>query len=117
MRIIEIVSAIVAERLMENGTQFVMDPDQVIWPDGKITKVPTPQKKGRARTKKLAATSKNGVFGKIIQKFGSKSSAANAITNEVEVIVPASDKSDASEGPSTEKYHPRFCLQCSERPH
>ena len=69
MRIIEIVSAIVAERLMENGTQFVMDPDQVIWPDGKITKVPTLQKKGRAHTKKVSATSKNGVFGKIIQKL------------------------------------------------
>ena len=45
MRIIEIVSAVIAERLLENGTQFIIDPDQVIWPDGKITKIPTPQKK------------------------------------------------------------------------
>ena len=45
MRIIKIVSAVIAERLIENGTQFIIDPNQVIWPDGKITKIPTPQKK------------------------------------------------------------------------
>ena len=45
MCIIKIVSAVIAECLIENGTQFIIDPDQVIWPDGKITKIPTPQKK------------------------------------------------------------------------
>ena len=96
MRILEIVSAVVAEKLMDNGTQFVIDPDQVIWPDGKITKVNTPQKKGRGRAKKTPPTSKNGVFGKIVQNFGSKNSNATAsasvLTNEVEVIVPSAEK-------------------------
>ena len=53
MRIVEIVSAVIAEKLIENGTQFVMDPDKVIWPDGKVTKLPTPQKKGRHVQRKL----------------------------------------------------------------
>ena len=102
MRVIEIAAAVVAERLMDNGTQFIMDPNQVIWPDGKITKMPSPQKKGRARTKKVPATSKNGVFSKIIQSYGPKGGSVATMTNEVEVILPSSDKSD-NEGASTSK--------------
>ena len=97
MRIIEIVSAVLAERLMDNGTQFAMDPDQIIWSDGKITKVQTPQKKGRGRGKKVPPTSKNGVFRKIVQNFGPKGVSAGVVTNEVEVIVPQPESNKGNE--------------------
>ena len=70
----------------------------------KITKIPTPPKKGRGHAKKIPATSKNGVFGKILQNFGPKGASATAMSTEVEVIVPPAERpnNDAS-GASTSK--------------
>ena len=40
MRTIEILSALLAEELMRNGTQINLDPEEIIWPDGTISKAP-----------------------------------------------------------------------------
>ena len=96
MRIVEIVSAVIAEKLIENRTQFLKDPDKVIWPDGNITKMPTHKKRGKGRAKKVPATSKNGVFGKIVQNYGHNGQSV-AISNEVEVVIPAADGSENSD--------------------
>ena len=44
MHIIEITTAELADRLVEGGNKFQMDPDRVIWPDGTITKKASPAK-------------------------------------------------------------------------
>ena len=72
MRVIEIVSAQIADELTKGGTKFEMDPDKVIWPDGTITKKSNPPKKGK---KNPAPGSKHGVFGVIVAKYGGKSNA------------------------------------------
>ena len=38
MRTLEILSAILAEDVMRNGTQINLDPEEIIWPDGSTTK-------------------------------------------------------------------------------
>ena len=72
MRVIEIVSAQIADELTKGGTKFEMDPDKVIWPDGTITKKSNPPKKGK---KTPAPGSKHGVFGVIVATYGGKSNA------------------------------------------
>ena len=37
MRTIEILSALLAEELMRNGTQINLDPEETIWPDGTVS--------------------------------------------------------------------------------
>ena len=47
MRSIEILSAVLAEDTMANGTKINLDPEEIEWPDGTISKAPLNEKKGR----------------------------------------------------------------------
>ena len=44
MRTLEILSAILAEEVMRNGTQINLDPEEIIWPDGTTSKAPDHEK-------------------------------------------------------------------------
>ena len=73
MHTLEILSAILAEELMWNGTQINLDPEEIIWPDGTISKAPDHEKGPRGgRKRKNSPSSKNGVFGKIVNEYGPK---------------------------------------------
>ena len=73
MRTLEILSAILAEDLMRNGTQINLDPEEIIWPDGTTSKAPDHGRGPRGgRKKKTIPSSKNGVFGKIVNEYGPK---------------------------------------------
>ena len=73
MRTLEILSAILAEELMRNGTQINLDPEEIIWPDGTTSKAPDHEKGPRGgRKRKTIPSSKNGVFGKIVNEYGPK---------------------------------------------
>ena len=37
---LEILSVILAEELIRNGTQINLDPEEIIWPDGTTSKAP-----------------------------------------------------------------------------
>ena len=38
---LEILSALLAEELVRNGTQINLNPEEIIWPDGTISKPPS----------------------------------------------------------------------------
>ena len=71
MCIIEIIAAELADRLVEGGTKFQMEPDRVIWPDGTTTKKATPPH-GKKGKKVPPAVSKHGLYGTIVAQFGNK---------------------------------------------
>ena len=81
MRIIEIVAAELADKLVEGGTQFQMEPDHVLWPDGTTTKKPSPVH-GKKTKKVPPAVSKHGLYGTIVAQFGNKKKT-NAVSNTV----------------------------------
>ena len=74
MRVLEIVSAQIADELTKGGTKIEMEPDRIIWPDGTVTKKTNPPKKGK---KAPAPGSKHGVFGVIVAQYGGKNNAKN----------------------------------------
>ena len=71
MRITEIVVAELADKLVEGGTQFQMEPDRVLWPDGTTTKKPSPVR-GKKTKKVPPAVSKHGLYGTIVAQFRNK---------------------------------------------
>ena len=72
MRVLEIVSAQIADELKKSGTKIEMEPDRVIWPDGTVTKKNVPSKKNK---KCPPPGSKHGVFGIIVAQYGGKNKA------------------------------------------
>ena len=70
---LEILSALLAEELMRNGTQINLDPEEIIWPDGTVSKAPSNETGPRGgRRKKLNPNSKNGIFGEVVHEYGPK---------------------------------------------
>ena len=53
MRTIEILSAVLAEDLISKGIVVHLDPEEIVWPDGNITKPPGNEKKGKGKKKKI----------------------------------------------------------------
>ena len=89
MRTLEILSAILAEELMRNGTQINLDPEEIIWPDGTTSKAPEHEKGPRGgRKRKAIASSKNGVFGKIITDYGPKNKTGVQPKNSTVIVPP-----------------------------
>ena len=78
MRIIETVAAELANKLVEGGTQFQMEPDHVLWPDGTTTKKPSPVR-GKKTKKVPLAVSKHGLYGTIVAQFGKKKQIVHQI--------------------------------------
>ena len=50
MRVVEIVSAALADKVMNNGCTINLEPEEIVWSDGTITKA-LPPPKGRGRKK------------------------------------------------------------------
>ena len=59
MHFIEVLAAMLAERLMEHGTQIYINPDEIKWPDGTVSKHCESKGKGQKKEKKT-----------LIQKMG-----------------------------------------------
>ena len=71
---IEILSAVLAEQLMSNGTKINLDPEEITWPDGTVTKPPSHEKKGKGRKKN--PNSKHGMYGRIVHEYGPKATVS-----------------------------------------
>ena len=96
MRTIEILSALLAEELMRNGTQFNLDPEEIIWPDGTISKPPLNEKGPRGgRRKKNNPNSKNGIFRKVVNEYGPKNKTS--VQPQDTVIVTPQQQTAATE--------------------
>ena len=95
MRVVEIVATEIAENLGKDGTQFEMEPDRVIWPDGTITKKPVPSRSKRGSKKVAPAASKHGVYGVMVAQYGGgkKSSESPSTSAATGSAVQASSSS------------------------
>ena len=71
MRFVEVLAAMLAERLMANGTQIYINPDEIKWPDGTISKPCESKGKGQKKRKKKP-NSKDGVYGRIVNEYGGR---------------------------------------------
>ena len=98
MRNLEILSAILAEELMRNGTQINLDPEEIIWPDGTTAKAPDHEKGLRGGQKrKTSPSSKNGVFGKIVNEYGPKNKTGVLLQSSAVVFRPEQRNANAEE--------------------
>ena len=103
MRTLEILSAILAEELMRNGTQINLDPEEIIWPDGSTSKAPDHVKSPRGgRKRKAIPSSKNGVFGKIVTEYGPKNKTGVQPKSST-VVVPAQEQNNDAEAQDVEE--------------
>ena len=93
MRTVEVLSAVLAEKLVAQGCVINLDPEEIKWPDGTLTKLPPPEK-GKRRKKKPNPTSKNGVFGVIVHEYGGVGGRKNAEAEPRPVIVKPVAPSD-----------------------
>ena len=103
MRTLEILSAILAEELMRNGTQINLDPEEIIWPDGSTSKAPDHVKGPTGgRKRKAIPSSKNGVFGKIVTEYGPKNKTGVQPKSST-VVVPAQEQNNDAEAQDVEE--------------
>ena len=90
MCFVEVLAAMLAERLMANGTQIYINPDEIKWPDGTISKPCESKGKGQKKRKKNP-NSKDGVYGRIVNEYGGhkknpSTSGAGDAQNSVMVV-------------------------------
>ena len=104
MRTIEVLSAVIAEELMARNTLIHLDPEEICWPDGNVTKPPSNEtKKGRGKAKKKNPNSKHGVFGKIVHEYGVKSTVSREQLTSNMVLVTAQEQQQEKEKEASEK--------------
>ena len=84
MRTMEILSATLAADLIGNGIVFNIDKDEISWPNGEISRAPTNSKR-KGGKKKPIATSKHGIFGKVVHDYGPKGMGAKPKSDAVVV--------------------------------
>ena len=83
MRALEVISAIVAETLIEMGVLIFPDPPEVHWPNGLISKLAMPVcgKKGGKNVQK----NKHGIFGELVSKLAPTIPPASATQNSTKI--------------------------------
>ena len=66
MRSLQVISALVAETLIEMGVLILTEPAEIHWPNGMITKpVPLPRGKKGKKTQK----NKHGIYGELVSSL------------------------------------------------
>ena len=104
MRILEIIAAELADRLIQHGTKIYVDPEEIHWPDGTITKPAENESGKKTKKKKKSPTARDGVFGKIVSDYGPKKKSGSTSTstavpqepNNVIVVNPQNQQDDGS---------------------
>ena len=107
MRVLEVVSAIVAETLIEMGVIILSEPVEIHWPNGYITKPIAPN---RGKGGKKQQKSKHGIFGEFVAKLApSLPVASEQVRGNKSKVAPKvfktpvkSKKSKVAEGQNTE---------------
>ena len=65
MRALEIISAVLAECLMQQGTVFCIDPEQITWPDKTVTSALTRNEIRKLKKQGKVSAKTKHVFGEI----------------------------------------------------
>ena len=91
MRALEIISAVLAECLMQQGTVFCIDPEQITWPDKTVTSALTRNEIRKLKKQgKVSAKTKHGLWGDLVHRYsdgkdGNDPPAQNAPRANVEL--------------------------------
>ena len=73
MRTIEVLSAVIAEELMARNTLIHLDPEEICWPDGNVTKPPSNEtKRVGERPKRKIRTANMEFMVKLYTSTGSR---------------------------------------------
>ena len=97
MRFLEIFASLLAEKLMAEGTQIFVNPDEIKWPDGTISKPVDSQQKRR----KKKPNSKDGLYGRLVNELGGCKKGNNPkkeSENANAVIVVNADEQQSDNG-------------------
>ena len=88
MRVVEIVSAVIAERIMSNGCTINLEPEEIFWSDGTVSKAaPSPKARGRKK-KKPDPMGRNGIYAVIVNTYGPRGKGIQKSDSNV-VVQPA----------------------------
>ena len=88
MRCLEILAAVLAEELMNQGTKILMDPDEIVWPDKTVTRAPTKAELQKMKKNgKQHEKTKHGVFGDLVSKYKNASQAVEVV-QEIPKSIP-----------------------------
>ena len=63
MRALEVISAIIAETLIEMGVMILTEPPEIHWPNGSISQMSAPV---RGKKGKKVQKTKHGIFGELV---------------------------------------------------
>ena len=78
MRFLEVFASVLAEKLMADGTQIYVNPDEIKWPDGTVSR--PVDSKGKKKSKKKP-NSRDGVYGRVVHEYGGRRKSASASTS------------------------------------
>ena len=78
MRFLEVFASVLAEKLMSEGTQIFVNPDEIKWPNGTVSK--PVDSKGKRKKKK--PNSKDGVYGRLVNEMGGRKKAVASTSKE-----------------------------------
>ena len=88
MRCLEILAAVFVKELMKQGTEILMDPDEIVWPDKTVTRPPTKAElRKMKKTGKQHEKTKHGVFGDLVNKYKNASKAVEVV-QEIPKSIP-----------------------------
>ena len=88
MRVVEIVSAVIAERIMSNGCTIYLEPEEIFWSDGTVSEA-TPPPKGRGRKKKKPdPMGRNGIYAVTVNTYGPRGKGIQKSDSNVVVVQP-----------------------------
>ena len=99
MRFVEVFASLLAEKIMAEGAHIYVNPDEIKWPDGTISK-PVESKGKKPRKKK--PNSREGVYGRIVHEYGGRKKVPSSQNKENEndvskaVVVLSSEEEQAS---------------------
>ena len=105
---LEIISAILVECLMQEGTVFCLDPEQITWPDGTVTSALTRNEIRKLKKQgKVSAKTKHSLWGDIVHRYSNgkgtaETPAAEAPSSNVE-LPTAVPKKGRPKGKKTSK--------------
>ena len=102
MRVLEIISAVLAEKIMGNGCIINLDPEEIIWSDGTVSRPPTPEK-GKRKRKKPEPMSKNGIYSVVVHSLGPKSKNPTLAEQNVVIVKPQDQLPVAETTPQKKK--------------
>ena len=78
MRFLEVFASLLAEKIMGDGAHIYVNPDEIKWPDGTVSR-PVDSKD---KNKKKKPNSRDGISGRVVHEYGGRKKASASIEKE-----------------------------------